>query len=203
MFVKVSLSSMLSQVATQYPVFTNLEKLSSGRLGWMTHTAKTRHSQVDIFKSLSNQPRVIDEVTFNRLCSFVYSVYGLKQSTVSPFKSQRTDQLIQTPDVNLRSLVPSPSGILQQIKRACIQAGYLWKLCDTELTIPDPEEWGWKRDTESTYIPRWQDEAAVDISSLLSTCSCTKGVCTTCSCNKADMKCLTYCKCMKQKCKNY
>ena len=26
----------------------------------------------------------------------------------------------------------------------CIQAGYLWKLSEIELLIPDPTEWGWK-----------------------------------------------------------
>ena len=156
----------------------------------------------NIFINLSNQPASIDEITFHNLCAFVYSTYGIKHNIDSPFKTQRTNQLIETPDANLRTLVPSPSGILQHIKRACFQAGYLWKLCDTELDIPNPEEWGWKRHTDFTYIPRWQDEIPSEISSILNVCSCVKGVCSSCSCNKSGMKCLNYCKCAKQKCKN-
>ena len=120
------------------------------------------------------------------------------------FKSRRTDQLISTPNVNLRALVPSQSGILQHIKRACIQAGYLWKLCELEVTIPDPIEWGWKSLPDGSFVPRWQDEAVIDgiIKPVISTCACSKGVCSMCSCKKSGVKCLVFCKCDKEKCKN-
>ena len=56
-------------------------------------------------------------------------------------------------------LVPSPSGILQHIKRACILAGYFWKLNEIEANIPDPTEWAWKPQPDGSFVPHWQDEA--------------------------------------------
>ncbi len=165
---------------------------------------RRQHDQTltEVFKQMSDQPESIDEHTFNILCSFIYTVYGINASENSSFKTLRTNQLVNTPDPNLRALVPSPSGILQQIKRACYQAGYLWRLCEFELDLPDPVEWGWKPDEENVFVPRWQDEDAVDMLSLLKTCSCSKGKCSNCSCKKANMKCLRFCKCDKQNCAN-
>ena len=153
-----------------------------------------------IFKKLSNCPSSITEEDFNALCDFVYDAYNLSKQT--PFKSRRTDQLISTPNINLRMLVPSPSGILQHAKRACIQAGYLWKLADQEIVIPDPNEWGWSSAPGGSFVPRWQDEDVIEIKPVLSTCSCVKGVCTGCSCSKSGVRCLVYCKCDKAKCKS-
>ena len=41
--------------------------------------------------------------------------------------------------------MPSIPAIEQQnVRRACIQAGYLWKLSQLELDRHDPTFWGWK-----------------------------------------------------------
>ena len=151
-----------------------------------------------MFQRLSNCPTRIEENDFMILCNYVYEAYNLTNQT--PFKTRRTNNLIATPNINLRTLVPSSSGILQHIKRACIQAGFLWKLCEYEVTIPNPEEWGWKQLPDRTFVPRWQDENSVDVKSVLSTCSCVKGICKNCSCSKSGFKCLVYCKCEKEKC---
>ena len=132
---------------------------------------------------------------------YVYRVYGMNKKYLS-FKSQRVHQLITTPDVNLRMLVPSQSGILQHMRRACIQAGYLWKYCECELSIPSPKNWGWKLNSDSKYVPCWQEKPVFDIQSVLKTCSCTKGICSSCSCKKSGFNCLTYCKCDKEKCQS-
>ena len=89
------------------------------------------------------------------LCNFVYEAYSLTKQ--APFKTQWADHLISMPNVNLRMLVSSPSGILQHIKRACIQADYFWKLSKIETNIPDPIEWGWKLLPDNSFVPHWQD----------------------------------------------
>ena len=138
---------------------------------------------------------------FNTLCNFVYESYGLTRQ--ESFKTRRTDHLILTPNANLWMLVPSLSGILQHIKRACIQAGYFWKLSEIETNISDPIECGWKPLPDSSLASHWQGEAVTDIVKLIiSTCSCSKGKCSNCSCKKSSMKCLVTCKCDKGKCKN-
>ena len=50
----------------------------------------------------------------------------------APLKTRRTDHVTSTPNVNIWMLGPSPSRILQHINRACIQAGYFWKLHEIE-----------------------------------------------------------------------
>ena len=75
---------------------------------------------------------------FDMLCNFVYKAYGLTKQAL--FKTRRTDHLISAPNVNLRMLVPFPSGILQHIKRAYIQVGYSWILSEIETSMPDPIE---------------------------------------------------------------
>ena len=112
--------------------------------------------------------------------------------------------MLNTPNICLRSLAPSVAAIEKHMKRACIQAGYLWKLCKVELDIPDPTSWGWKLSSESSfsYIPFWQDCSSPDIHSVIKTCSCSKGVCDTCSCKKSGMNCMKFCKCEDSKCKN-
>ena len=46
---------------------------------------------------------------FDTSCEFVYEAYGLTKQ--GPYKTRQTDNLISTPTVNLKMLVPSPSGI--------------------------------------------------------------------------------------------
>ena len=74
-------------------------------------------------------------------------------------------------------------------KRACIQAGYLWKLCELEIAIPNPIDWGLKRLADCSFVPRWQDKVVTDnIKSVIATCSYPKGGFKNCSCKKSKMK---------------
>ena len=100
-------------------------------------------------------------------------------------------------------LVPSPSGILQNVKRACIQTGYIWKLSEIETNILDPIQWGWKPLPDVSFVPHWQDEAVTDnIKPIAATLPCSKDKSSNCSCKKSSLKCLVCCKCDKEKCKN-
>ena len=153
-----------------------------------------------IFNELSNCPKGLSQSTLDSVCNFVYAAYNLTKDM--PFNERRRKQLISTPNASLRMLAPSPAAILQHTKRACIQAGYLWKLSEVELKIPDPTEWGWKLTDEGSYAPLWQAEANIDITRIVAYCSCVKGDCSKCSCRKSSMKCLVFCKCEDSKCLN-
>ena len=171
---------------------------------WAIWSAKVKAGDFTlsrIFEALSDRPEMVDENAFDTLCDFVYAAYNLTRE--ASFKSRRRKQLISTPNLNLRALVPSPSGVLQHIKRSAIQAGYLWKMCELETSIPDPVEWGWKCLPDGSLVPLWQsEEMRIDFKELISTCSCSRGDCSKCSCKKSVMKCLTYCKCEEDKCTN-
>ena len=137
---------------------------------------------------------------FDTSCEFVYEAYGLTKQ--GPYKTRQTDNLISTPTVNLKMLVPSPSGILQHMKQACIQAGYFWRLSEIETKIPDPIAWGWKPLPDGSFVPHWYDEAVTDnIKSIIAISSCLNVKGSNCSCKKSSMECLVYCKCDKRKCK--
>ena len=104
---------------------------------WAVWLAKIKAGDTtlsNIFKKFSNCPMNIEVNEFDMLCNFVYKAYGLTKQAL--FKTRRTDHLISAPNVNLRMLVPFPSGILQHIKRAYIQVGYSWILSEIETSIP-------------------------------------------------------------------
>ena len=69
----------------------------------------------ELYKRLSNKPKDIEPEEIDLVSKYVYRVYGMNKKSLS-FKSQRVHQLITTPDVNLRMLVPSQSGILQHMR---------------------------------------------------------------------------------------
>ena len=162
---------------------------------------KHSNSLTNVFQQLSDQPKSITPDMLDTIAKFIYHVYNPNQRQNSSFSQMRMQQLIKTPDVNMRLLVPSIVGILQHIKRSCIQAGWLWKLCEVNVEIPNPDEWGWRRQNDS-FIPVWQDDEPFDILSILKCCSCQKGTYSSCSCQKSEMNCLTYCKCERDKCNN-
>ena len=123
---------------------------------WAVWLAKVKAGDTtlsNIFKKLSNYPMNIEVNGLDTLCNFVYEPYGLTKQ--APFKTRWTDNLISTPNVNLRMLLLSPSGILQHVKRACTQAGYFWKLSEIETNMSDPIEWGWKPLPDGSFVPHW------------------------------------------------
>ena len=80
---------------------------------WAVWLAKVKSGATklsNIFKKFSNCPMNIEVNESDTLCKFVYEASGLTKQ--APFKTRWTDHLISTPNVNLRMLVPSQSGIL-------------------------------------------------------------------------------------------
>ena len=114
----------------------------------------------NIFKKFSNCSMNIKVNEFDMLCNFVYKACGFKKQ--APFKTQWTYHLVSMPNVKLRMLVPSPSGILQHIKWACIQVGSFWKLSETETNIFHPTEWSCKPLPDGSLVPHSEDKAVTD-----------------------------------------
>ena len=172
-----------------FHVFTGCDTMSSFyRVGkdkfWAVRLAKVKTGDIalsNIFKKFSNCLLNIEVNEFDTLCNFVYKAYGFTKQAW--FKTRAKDHLISMPNVNLRMLVPSPSGILQYIKRTCFQAGYFLKLSEIKTNIPDPIEWGWKPLPDGSFVPHWQEEVVTDnIQPIIATCSCSKGKWSNCLC---------------------
>ena len=158
-------------------------------------TNAVNSSLTEAFMYLSNQPTHISQDVIRTVVEYVYRIYVPGAHKLDSFPEKRVHHLTKTAGISIRALVPSEAGLLQHIKRACIQAGYLWKLCELEIDIPNPELWGWNGRGES-FVPLWQEDDVFDILEILKTCSCTKGVCTGCSCKKSGMPCTFFCKLM-------
>ena len=125
---------------------------------WMKQHNNNNESLTRTFIHLGDQPANIDPNDIDIIAKYIYNCYGLGTSSGTSFEALRLHQLLNTPNICLRTFAPSVSAIEQHVKRSCIQAGYLWKLSHLELDIPDPTSWGWKRSLVSafSYIPLWQ-----------------------------------------------
>ena len=155
----------------QHPVFICLVRLSYGKHEW---------SNID--------PNDIDPNDINIIAKYIYNSYGLDMSSFTSSEVLHLHQLLNTPNICLRTLVSSFPVIEQHVRHVCIQAVYLWKLSHLEFNIPDPISWGWKWSSVSTFsfIPLWQPCTLPDVCSVLKTCSSTKGSFDNCSCKKRN-----------------
>ena len=109
-----------------------------------------------------------------------------------------------SPDPKLRETILSRDGLLEHIKRSAYQAGWLWRECWLNITLPNPVLWGWKTNSEDidTFSPQWQQSAPeTTIEDVLTMCGCKTDSCKNCKCGTLGEKCLAFCKCQR-KCKN-
>ena len=139
-----------------------------------------------IFIRPGDHPTNIDPNDIDIIVKYSFNCYGLDLPPGTSFEALRLRQLLNTPNICLRTLVPSYPALEQHVRRACISARYLWKLFHLELDIPYKTSWNWKRSSVSTfsYIPLWQACTSSDVHSLLKTWSCSKDY--VCSCEKAE-----------------
>ena len=202
----------ISRVLLYFPALTGWDTTSSFyQLGkakfwktWIKQHNNNNESLTRTFIHIGDQPTNIDPNDIDIIAKYIYNCYGLDTSSGTSFEALRLHQLLITPNICLRTLAPSVPAIEQHVRRACIQAGYLWKLSHLELDIPDPTSWDWKRPTVWTFswIPLWQACSSSNVHSLLKTCSSIKGSCDNCSGKKSGMSCMRFCKCGEPKCKN-
>ena len=96
---------------------------------------------------------------------------------------------------NLRAIPPSKNGLIEHVKRACLQGGWLWKECVENVVIPNPTDWGWKK-LDEQLVPVWQNsENCLKVEKLVETCTCKTGKCKNCKCRKNNVECLLFCDC--------
>ena len=97
-------------------------------------------------------------------------------------------------DNDLRKLPPGRDALVQHIKRACLQAGYLWRESIEDFQLPDPTLWGWIRNEDGSYRPLWESQTGtVDFDKFVMTCACAAQKCKTCKCSKANVTCIAMC----------
>ena len=107
------------------------------------------------FQVLGHQPDENDiEDHFDVLEKYLLEVYSPRRSAKT-LTEERVERFQASPDMNLRSLPLSRPGLIQHIKRSCIQAGWLWRQGISNVSAQNPENWGWIR-KNGWYVPCWQ-----------------------------------------------
>ena len=97
----------------------------------------------------------------------------------------------------LDRIPPTQDALYQHIKRALLQASFIWKQAfECKPILPSFTEWGWKRNASGLLTPLWS--LLPDTSracSLLIHCNC-KVACTgNCKCARASLSCTSLCRC--------
>ena len=114
----------------------------------------------------------------------VLELYAL--SKVDSLTEGRLDKFTMSTDNDLRKLPTGRDALTLHTKRACYQAGYLWKEAMGDFPLPDPTLWGWHRKTNGCFRPLWEDSQSsrVQFDKFISACFCGAKKCKNCKCTK-------------------
>ena len=135
----------------------------------------------------------------NILEQFVIEIYSVSKSfKYTSLGEMRLQKSITSTDNNLRNLPRSHVALLQHAKHVCYQAGYLGRETISNVELPDPTIWGWKRSINGTLLPLWVVEfCSIQIDTFIMTCKCYKQLCKNCKCSRSGLHCLTFCGCSR------
>ncbi len=158
--------------------------------------SRNKDEFTSVFTELGNQPKEVTEVQMEKIEEFICLLYGASENSLG---AHRLSKFQKSTDDDLRKLPPSREALLQHVKRSCYQAGYLWQECQSDLQLPEPNEWGWGFDVKQGFIPCWLSVlSSVDLEKFITTCSCKTGKCERCKCATADMACIRMCGCNRK-----
>ena len=128
-----------------------------------------KKSLTTTFQELCNEPTHIKE---NQICAlerFVIFVYYPKKNSTENINLERMNAFTATPYCNLRVLPFSKSGLLEHIRRAAVQSGWLWKEGEKNVMQQDTVLWEWVR-REDRLMPNWQlNEPSITINDICKT----------------------------------
>ena len=167
---------------------------------WDTWHNNTHKDEItSVFTKLSDQPPLITDIGMNILEQFVIEIYSVSKSfKYTSLGEMRLQKFITSIDNNLCNLPPSCDALLQHAKRVCYQARYLWRETISNVELPDPTIWGWKRSISGTLLPLWVAElCSIQIDTFIKTCECYKELCKNCKCSRSGLHCLTFCGCSR------
>lgn len=147
------------------------------------------------FCSLSCQPSSITDNHLVMCERFVVLLYDKTSSDSSVNVARK--QLFCKKGRPIDNIPPTQNALLQHLKRAAYQAGYVWaQSIIANQKLPSPSDWGWQL-VKNEWHPVWITTAqASDSCAELVSCGCKTG-CTTrrCKCVRADLSCTALCAC--------
>ena len=133
------------------------------------------------------------------IMDFVKGVYFPLDNADESMSSLRLKHFLHHSSNDITKVGPSRAALSMQVKRASYTAGYLWAECASNIILPNPCEWGWKRHELGHLVPQWlPDFSNNNQEQLLVTCSCKSKKCLNCKCAKQKMPCLPLCGCFME-----
>ena len=166
----------------------------------MWQQSKQKDELTLLFSELGKEPNDITSTQIDKLEKYVLDMYDIREDTLT---NGRIDRFKMSTDNDIRKLPPCKDALLQYTKRACYQAGFLWREGIYNVQLPDPTSWGWELKSNGLYGPLWvttlTNQSQMDL--FTSTCFCGAQKCKKCKCAKAEIKCISNCKCGR-KCAN-
>ena len=86
------------------------------------------------------EPKEVNPKHVDLIEKFVLSVYYPKKKIATSLDAKKIAHFKRLPSNNLRKLPLSRAGLVEHIKRAAVQSGWLWKECSEDVTLPDFSE---------------------------------------------------------------
>ena len=74
---------------------------------------------------------------------FVLEIYAVRK--VDSLTQVRLDKFLMSTGNDLRKFPPNRQALIHHTKRACYQAGYLWRELIDNFDQPDQKPWGWEK----------------------------------------------------------
>jgi hypothetical protein len=155
-------------------------------------------SLTEIFIQLSNMPSEITSEQIEVISKYLCNVYYPKEKDNRPSLAElRMKHFFKSPDPKLKNLILSKEALVEHIKRAAFQAGWLWKESQQNPVYPEVTEWGWQLIENKRYLPKWC-QTFTPLLPIIETCSCQeKSKCSKCKCTKSERSCIRYCNCQR------
>ena len=147
------------------------------------------------FSLLSSSTCHINEEMIVNIERFVVLLYS--RSSDSNRVNEARRELFVRGTRSLENIPPTHTALIQHIKRAVYQAGYVWgQSLLTQQELPSPGNWGWE-ECEGEWIPKWTDlpEACVACHELIR-CGCKKSCHGRCKCYTSNLSCTSLCACL-------
>ena len=97
-----------------------------------------------VFYELGNMPRCVNDPQLDVLEKYVLFVYDPNIKNTLGLDQYRMREFECSLHNNIRLIPPSKIGLLEHVKRAFCQGGWIWQHCINNTELPDPNQWGWE-----------------------------------------------------------
>ena len=146
------------------------------------------------FSALSTPVEDIGDINMALLERFVVLLYSKSFDVENVNQARQT--LFAKGTRTLENIPPTHAALQQLIKRAVLQAGYIWGQAIVPIQQrPTPALWGWEEDGNG-WTPKWTHlpEAATACYELIH-CGCKQTCRSLCKCHRANLRCTALCTC--------